>query len=87
MHLMDAGERRAGDNGIGGKTAVRLDRCRVVAASKAAIQTRHSPRRDSARPSEETMRHAIQHRRADDVEAHSFSRMTMSSSAWLPTMK
>jgi hypothetical protein len=87
MDLMDAGQRRAGQSGVGGKAAVGFDRMAIVAASQSAIETRYRARRDATGAPEKSVWHAVQHPGADDVETHSFSRMTMSSSAWLPTMK
>ena len=87
MDLIDAGERRAGQDRVGGEAAVGLDGLRIVAAAQPAIEAGDRARRNAARAAEKSVRHAVERRRPDDVEAHNFSLMTMSSSAWLPTMK
>ena len=87
MDLVDAGQRRAREDRVGGDAAVGLDRFGIVAAAKPAIEPHNITHGNSAGAPEEAMRNVAQHRRSDDVEAHSFSRMTISSSAWLPTMK
>jgi hypothetical protein len=81
MDLVHAGERSAWNDGIGGEAAVGLDRRRIVAAPESAVQPGDNSLGNAPGPSEKPVRHAVQRRSADDVEAHSFSRMTMSSSA------
>ena len=76
MDLVDRGERRAGQDRVGGAAAIGESDGGIEPAAQPAI-----PRIAA----EEAVRDAAKRRRANDV--HSVSRMTMSSSAWVPTMK
>jgi hypothetical protein len=87
VNLVDARQRSARQHRIGRHSAIGLDRDRIVAAAKTAIEAGYFPPRNAALPAEKSMSDAAQRRRSDNVQGHSVSRITMSSSAWLPTMK
>ena len=76
MDLVDGGERRAGEDGVGGAAAIGGGEGGVLPAAEPAI---------ACNAAEEAVRDGGQ--RAARTMDHKASRMTMSSSAWVPTMK
>ena len=73
---------------LGAAPAVLGDRLAIVGASPADVEAGQDALRHAAAPAEKAVRHARQPPRPNDLDfAQSGRRMTMSSSAWLPTMK
>ena len=87
MDLVDGDEPGAGRDRLDRAAAILGDGVAVVVRAEADIEAGADALRHAAAPAEKAVRDVAQHRRADDFDAHSFSRMMMSSSAWLPTMK
>ena len=88
MHLVDGHQPCAGQDGGNRPPPVLGDRGAVVAAAPADVEAgNHAPRHATA-AAEEAVGHARQRRCPDHLDpAHNGRRMTMSSSAWPPTMK
>ena len=87
MDLVDRDQGRARRQGGDRAPAVFLDGGAIVVGAETDVEAGIGPRRHAALAAEKAVRDAGQRARADDFDAHSFSRMMMSSSAWLPTMK
>ena len=87
MDLIDAGERSARQDRVGGQAAVGLDGLGSSPLPSPQLSPATAPFDTPPLPPEKSVRHAIERARTDDVEVHSLSLMTMSSSAWVPTMK
>ena len=92
MDLVDRHQIRARLDRIDRALPVLVDRSPIVIAAVTDVEARERTRRNAAAAPKESVREIAEAYRAVDLDAliawaHSTFFMTMSSSAWLPTMK